>query len=77
MVSEATLYRHLKTKIMKDNNNHIEVMMFSKAIAAKWSQSEIVTWFTTAILPAIEQQEVNAKKLYPGTLRSNPPIYLS
>jgi hypothetical protein len=62
---------------MKDNNNHIEVMLFSKALAAKWSQSEIVKWFTTSILPVVEQQEANTKKLFPGTLRNSSPIYLS
>jgi hypothetical protein len=62
---------------MKDNNNHIEVMMFSKALAAEYSQSEIVKWFTKSILPAIEQQEMNAKKLSPGTLRTSSPFYLS
>ncbi|OQP40996.1 hypothetical protein A4H97_15460 [Niastella yeongjuensis] len=62
---------------MKDNTNHIEVMMFSKTMAAKWSQSELVKWFTTSILPAIEHQEKNTKKLFAGILRNDAPIHLS
>ncbi|MBO9201690.1 MULTISPECIES: hypothetical protein [Niastella] len=62
---------------MKDNNNHIEVMMFSKELANQYTQSELVKWFTTSILPAIEQQEVHAKKLAPGTLRISSPFYMS
>jgi len=62
---------------MKDNKNYVEVLVFSKAVSAQFSQSEIVNRFRKSIQPVVAEQEASARKLFPGTLRSISPIYLS
>jgi hypothetical protein len=62
---------------MKDINNYVEVLVFSKELAAQLTQAEIVERFRTMLQPAIEFQEANAKKLVGGSLRNIPPIHLS
>jgi hypothetical protein len=62
---------------MKDNNNYIEVLMYSNELLVKWNQSEIVKWFTTIIQPVIDKQEAYTKKLLYATLKNTSPIYLS
>ncbi|WP_205511373.1 MULTISPECIES: hypothetical protein [Longitalea] len=62
---------------MKDINNYVEVLVFSKELAAQLTQAEIVERFRTMIQPAIDLQEANAKKMAGGSLRNVPPIHLS
>jgi hypothetical protein len=62
---------------MKSRNDHLEITIYSKVLAAKYSQSEIVKRFNAFIKPAVEFQDANTKKFYPDTLRNNSPVYLS
>ncbi len=62
---------------MKDNNNYIEVLMYSNELLVKRNQSEIVKWFANIIQPAIDKQEAYTKKLWYSTLKNVTPIYLS
>lgn len=62
---------------MKDINNYVEVLVFSKELASQLTQAEIVERFRTMLQPAIELQEAQTKKMVGGSLRSIPPIHLS
>lgn len=62
---------------MKDINNYVEVLVFSKELAAQLTQAEIVERFRTMLQPAIDLQEATAKKMAGGSLRNVPSIHLS
>jgi hypothetical protein len=62
---------------MKDNNNYIEVLMYSNELLVKRNQIEVIKWFTNIIQPIIDKQELYTKKLFYATLKNISPIYLS
>ena len=57
--------------------NQLEVILFSKYSFKDKRQKELVTWLGTTVQSIIGRQEDRVKKLYVGTLRNTPPIYLS
>jgi hypothetical protein len=59
------------------NNNKVEVILFSKYSFADSRQRELVRWLEATLQPAIERQQNVARKLFLGTLKDSPAIYLS
>ncbi|MFC0773438.1 hypothetical protein [Terrimonas alba] len=57
--------------------NQVEVILFSKYYFQDLEQKELVKWLGTTVQPAIVRQEDRVKKLFLGTMKNTPPIYLS
>ena len=59
------------------NYNQIEVILFSKYHFKNLTQKDLVKWLGTTVQSAIGRQQDGVKKLFLGTLKKTPPIYLS
>ena len=57
--------------------NQVEVILFSKYCFKNVEQKELVKWLGTTVQLAIVCQEDRVKKLFLGTLKNTPAIYLS
>ncbi len=57
--------------------NQVEVILFSKYYFKNVEQKELVKWLGTTVQLAIVCQEDRVKKLFLGTLKNTPAIYLS
>ena len=60
-----------------ENNNDLEVILFSKYLFTDARQKEQVRWIGTTLQSAIGRQQDKAGKLFLRTLKDTPPIYLS
>jgi hypothetical protein len=60
-----------------ENNNKIEVILFSKYSLSDIRRKELVKWVGITIQPAISHQHDSAKKLFLRNLKDTPAIYLS
>jgi hypothetical protein len=60
-----------------NNNNQVEVILFSKYSLKDIRQRELVRWLGTTAQSAIMRQKERARKLFLRTLKDTPPIYMS
>jgi len=58
-------------------NNTIEIILPSKFSSAYWEQKDLVKWLTTTVQSVIVKQQVRTKKIFPGTMKDTPAIYMS
>jgi hypothetical protein len=63
--------------IIMENNNKVQVILFSKYSFMDLRQKELVKWLGTTLQSSIEKQQKNAKKFVLINLRDTPPIYMS
>ena len=59
------------------NNNVVEVILFTKYSLTDLRRKELVKWLGTTLQSAIMQQNDITKRLFLGTLKDSPAIYLS
>lgn len=60
-----------------ENNNNLEVILFSKYSPADSHRKELVNCLTTTVQSAIGKQQERTKKLFLEILKGTPAIYLS
>jgi hypothetical protein len=60
-----------------DNNNNLEVILFSKYSPTDSRRKELVNWLTTTVQSAIGKQHELTKKLFLSLLKDTPAIYMS
>jgi hypothetical protein len=60
-----------------ENNNKVQVILFSKYSFMDLRQKELIRWLGTTLQSAIGKQQKIAKKLVLRNLRDTPPIYMS
>jgi hypothetical protein len=60
-----------------ENNNKVQVLLFSKYSFMDRRQKELIRWLGTTLQSSIGKQQKNTKKFILRNLRETPPIYLS
>jgi len=59
------------------NYNQVEIILFSKYSLKNSHHKELAKWLGTTVQSAIRRQHDLATKIFLGTLKGTPPIYLS
>ncbi|HTE29292.1 MAG TPA: hypothetical protein VK666_02885 [Chryseolinea sp.] len=60
-----------------ENNNKVQVILFSKYSFMDFHRKELVRWLGTTLQSSIGKQQKIAKKIVLRNLRDTPPIYMS
>jgi hypothetical protein len=60
-----------------ENNNNLEVLLFSKYSPTDSRRKELVNWLATTVQSVIKKQHERTKKLFLSILKGTPAIYLS
>ena len=59
------------------NYNQVVVILFAKYSLKDLGQKELIKWLGTTAQSAIGRQQDRVKKIFLGTLKNTPAIYLS
>ncbi len=59
------------------NYNQVEVILFAKYYLQNSDQKGLVKWLGTTAQSSIGRQQDRVKKIFLGSLKNTPPIYLS